>query len=146
MIIKDVKKDLYFEIDNSVEDFFEEFEDPSSLIVVDKWYCDGSGFNGKESKFCFLKDDPIIVRFDEEFTNNDMEYEAVYRACLIAEKHSLIVTDSLLVVNQVNGTYTNILHKFRSKCEAIRNIIIKYNLGLMWIPREENLAGKVFEK
>ena len=74
-----------------------------------KIYCDSS-----TQEACLVPEgrDPIIVPYDEPVTNNVGEYKAVILALKWAEDsaHSgdlnvSILTDSLLVVNQVNGVW-----------------------------------------
>jgi len=69
-------------------------------------YCDGSGWNGRESRACVIQGTRIIVLTDTtEKTNNEMEYEAVLLALSISQPDDIIYTDSQLVVNQLSGDY-----------------------------------------
>ena len=113
-----------------------------------KYYCDGSGWNGKVAEYAVTNEKGVILRrktFTNEQTNNEMEYDAVIYALILAKDNDTICTDSQLVVNQLTKGW---------KVKA-RNLFVRYNhakelyenknISLLWIPREENLAGKIFE-
>ena len=69
-------------------------------------YCDGSGWNGRESRACAIRGTRIIVPTDTaEKTNNEMEYEAVLLALSISQPDDIIYTDSPLDVNKLSGDY-----------------------------------------
>lgn len=113
-----------------------------------KIYCDGSGWNGRESKWCVVAGgNPHIERYGYERTNNEMEYGAVLYALNIADEGDVVCTDSQLVVNQVNGKWKckePRLQTFRDLAQ--QKLKDKPDVSLVWIPREESLAGKVLEK
>jgi ribonuclease HI len=93
-------------------------------------YVDGSGKNGT---YCYLipGQKPKIFR-EKLLTNNQAEYKAIIAALQeLTDVDMTIYSDSLLAVKQLEREY-----KIRNSEE----IIIK------WIPREENLAGKVLDK
>ena len=66
-----------------------------------KIYCDGSGWNGRESRWCvqMWRQKPHIERYDYERTNNEMEYAAVLWALNKAVDGDIILTDSQLAVS-----------------------------------------------
>jgi len=112
-----------------------------------KIYCDGSGWNGRESKWCVVYDGKTnIERYDYERTNNEMEYAAVLWAANKAVDGDVICTDSQLVVNQVNGKWRIKEPRLKDFYVSVQSKLWNRNIGLVWIPREENLAGKVLEK
>jgi ribonuclease HI len=111
-----------------------------------KWYCDGSGFNGRTSGYAVVppKGAPIIVIEPIDKTNNVREYEAVICAlgqCGIGDE---ILTDSALVVNQVNGKWRVKEKHLQPLCDTARQMMNDKSAKLAWVPREENLAGKYF--
>lgn len=112
-----------------------------------KIYIDGSGFNGRESKYAVVFEDGKIIKekFTEKRTNNEMEYEALIRALQFAEKGDIIYTDSQLVVGQVmKGWRITKEHLFplAMKAKKLRN---EKHIPIIWIPRKENLAGNILE-
>ena len=146
--LKDLKTNEVFDVDSKkAEQFMDEYESPGDLIVIKVYYCDGSGFNGKTSKIAFgtcnnIK--TIEIPFDK--TNNECEYLSMLSCMVEAEDHSLILSDSQLIVNQILDKYKcnyNSLIYFRNIC---KNLLKKKNLSIKWIPREENIAGIELEK
>ncbi len=91
-----------------------------------------------------------IIPYPKQVTNNVGEYRAVELAIEEAIARQLkevkILSDSLLVVNQVNGIF-----KCKSKYllplrDRVINILTKNKeliIRIEWTPREENLAGKI---
>jgi ribonuclease HI len=110
------------------------------------WYVDGSGWNGKRSAFCVKSGDfQDISEFTEPLTNNDMEYGAVIMALMLCRDGDTIYSDSQLVVNQVvNNWKVNALN-LKEKNKLAKQLLKERDAKLVWIPREQNLAGKVFE-
>ena len=112
-------------------------------------YCDGAGWNGKTCGYAIVDEKGRVVvhnEFEKAYTNNEMEYTAVWKAVQLATSDTRIVTDSQLVVNQVNGTWAVNEGKFNRVVEEIRKFIKKKNLVLEWVPRKENLAGIFLER
>ena len=112
-----------------------------------RWYIDGSGWNMKESKACVVSEDgkKLKIKLKEAKTSNEMEYEALMQALSIASKDDIILTDSQLVVGQVIKNWRvnkcHLKHYVREAKKLVRDI----GVTLIWIPREENLAGQVLE-
>ncbi len=112
-------------------------------------YCDGSGWNGKEAKFCVVYGDeaPIIYVSEQKLTSNEAEYMAVITA--LANKKSKkayeIRTDSRLVVEQVNGRWKIKEPRLLPFCKQARDLLALRRAVLVWVPRKDNLAGRVFE-
>jgi ribonuclease HI len=113
-------------------------------------YVDGSGWNGRETKYCVVwgrgdKWEHRVFHSIEEKTNNEMEYLAVIYG-LKNFKLTSIYTDSELVVNQVDGKYkVKHIHLLPLRDEA-RKWRDRNRNTLVWIPREENKAGKLLER
>lgn len=110
-----------------------------------KIWIDGSGWNGKECKYCVAFEDGnnYTEKFTENHTNNEMEYEALLsllRGTSVLEGDE-ILTDSLLVVNQVNGKWKVREPRLFPLCQEAQRLMKIRNVSLSWIPREENKAG-----
>ena len=82
----------------------------------------------------------------EFVTNNEMEYAAVLWALNKAVDGDIILTDSQLVVNQVAGKWKVKEPRLDTLCKLARLKMEDKDVSLEWIPREENLAGKVLDK
>jgi ribonuclease HI len=146
--LRDRKTQEIFEVDEyKVDDFFENYEAPNDLMIVNCWYCDGSGFNGKTSSVAYgtSKEDMKIQIFEKENTNNQMEYAAVILAATHAERFDVLRTDSQLVVNQVSGKWRNNFVHLREACKILAMLMKEKDLMIQWIPREENIAGQFIE-
>ena len=114
-------------------------------------FTDGSGQrpDGKSSGFAWVREDTkekYIERVDG-LTNNAAEYRAVISALqkLRPNSGAEILTDSLLVVSQLRGEFRILDPKLAKLASEVRTITErkKLNLKLTWIPRAENLAGKL---
>lgn len=113
-----------------------------------KIWIDGSGWNGRESKYAIAFEDgnSIVKRFKEKKTNNEMEYEALLRALDYAKDGDTILTDSSLVVNQMSGKWKiKKQHIFRLVMRSKAKIGNK-KISIEWTPRDKNLAGALLEK
>jgi ribonuclease HI len=110
-----------------------------------KIYCDGSGFNGKVSKFGIITDEgkSSTMVFNQELTNNLMEYSGIVMAAIVASEGDEILSDSQLAVKQINGDWKCKEKSLYPLCRAASALIIGKNLSLKWIPREQNKADKV---
>lgn len=85
-------------------------------------------------------------------TNNEAEYKSLILAIVIANKLNInkitIYMDSLLVVNQVNGTWKiNHMHLRDLKSE-VSSLINLYDLDLRlsYVPREHNMVADKLSK
>ena len=117
-----------------------------------KVYCDSST---KEACYVVEGEDPVVTPYAEPVTNNVGEYISVLIALReLLEREAvapIVLTDSQLVVNQVAGQDKH-GHLWR-KCkphlqpyrDATRKAVFALAADLQWIPREENMAGKVLE-
>ena len=84
-----------------------------------------------------------------KMTNNMAEYEALLRALEKAQERGaqdlVVYTDSLLVANQVIGTYKINNDILRQYVVKVKNIISNFNhFAIQYIPREQNkIADKL---
>ena len=91
-----------------------------------------------------MRQQPILQPLYPARTNNEAEYLAI----LIALEHftnvTEILSDSQLVINQLN-------HMFHIKEDRLRNLAIKVwsltkgSVIFTWVPRKDNLAGKMLK-
>lgn len=106
-------------------------------------YSDGGGWNGRFSVVCVVDEDDCVHynRMSRNYTNNEAEYLALIQALSLAPSGSVVCLDSLLVVNQMRGVWQvrsehlNRMHRIAFSLWAQRNV------RLVWVPRDENLAG-----
>ncbi len=114
-------------------------------------HVDGSGWNGRETKFCVAWGTAKgewkhkVVRTTEEFTNNEMEYKAVIYA-MGNFKRAAVFTDSELVVRQIEGLYKVREERLRPLCVKAKELMKRNENSLAWVPRDENKAGVILEK
>lgn len=100
----------------------------------------GFGFYVKETGESFYQKHPNI-------TNNQAEYMAIIS---VLKKFSgtldeiIIYSDSKNTVSQLNHEYAINNDQLRSLAQEAWGLVGKYpNLMIKWIPRNENLAGKM---
>lgn len=109
-----------------------------------KVYCDSST---KEGCYVIEGGKPVILPYDHKVTVNEGEYLAVIAALTDAlrrkKTHILLLTDSQLVANQVNGAWQCNYEHLRVLRDKLRGLAQNQNVEIAWVPREENLAGKI---
>lgn len=112
-----------------------------------KVFIDGSGWNGKTSRFSVVNELGVmkIGEFGDNRTNNEMEYEALLWA-LRREEKCVIFSDSQLVVNQVNGLWKVKEPRLFPLCQEAKKLLAEKFCTLKWIPRKQNIAGHLLEK
>jgi len=110
-----------------------------------KIYCDGSGFNGKSSKFGIITEKGMSASmvFQNNLTNNLMEYSGIVMAAIIASEGDEILSDSQLAVKQIKGEWKCKEKTLYPLCRAASELIQGKGLILKWIPREQNKADKI---
>ena len=100
----------------------------------------GYGYFVKETGESFYEKKPDI-------TNNQAEYLAIIAALKkFAESNDeiIIYSDSKNTVNQLNHEYAINNEKLKELAREAWPIIAKFsNLKIKWVPRSENLAGKM---
>ena len=116
-----------------------------------KLYIDGGT---RHNNICLVDGKKIIVKVRNGITgkptNNELEYLALlYALRYIQNNYKLrsiiIYSDSMLVVNQINGKWrvtTTTLVPLWEKCMKLMTDKIK----IKWISRDFNLAGHILEK
>ncbi len=110
-------------------------------------FVDGSG--GLSSGFGFFVKETGESFYQKEsgITNNQAEYKAIIAAMkkfLDSEEEIVIYSDSKNTVSQLNHEYAINNEQLRSLAMEAWNLIGKYkDIKIKWIPRSENLAGKM---
>lgn len=111
-------------------------------------YVDGGTRN---SNICLVDGKHVVVRYRKKNpTNNELEYLALlYALGYVRDKYKhrqvTIYSDSMLIVNQMNGKWrvtTPNLILLHDKCSRM----ITNKIKLKWVSRKFNLAGHVLEK
>jgi len=100
----------------------------------------GFGFFVKETGESFYEKKPDI-------TNNQAEYMAIISALnkfVNSNDEITIYSDSKNTVNQLNHEFAINNEQLRDLAREAWNVIGRFsNLSIIWIPRKENLAGKM---
>ena len=115
-----------------------------------KIWIDGAGalLDGQVAKTCvvFEDGDVKVTRYGRA-TNNEMEYTALIHA--LSDPRSdgaTIYTDSQLLVGQLTKGWNVRAENLQPLNERAKALLEKRRASLIWVPREENRAGKVLEK
>ena len=112
-------------------------------------YCDGGGFNGKTSLVGVYADGRceswIFSAYRHELTNNEAEYIAMIHALISCTHGDTILSDSLLVVNQLNGSYQVKKETLRHLYDIAKRLLAKKEAKIEYVKREQNKAGIMLE-
>ncbi len=110
-------------------------------------YVDGSG--GENSGYGYFVKETGESFYEKKpnITNNQAEYMAI----IVALKKFLNSNEEITIFSDSKNTVSQLNHEFAINNEQLRvlareawNIIGKFsNLPLTWVPRKENLAGKM---
>jgi ribonuclease HI len=114
-------------------------------------HADGAGArpDGKGSGFAWLNLDTGEKHIEQHpgLTNNVAEYRGVISALKPVPKGSVVelCVDSSLVVSQLRGEYRIRDPKLERLATEVKTLVELKNLTLTvkWVPRAENLAGKL---
>lgn len=110
-------------------------------------YVDGSG--GENSGYGFFVKETGESFYEKKpnITNNQAEYLAIISALkkfVNSNEEITIFSDSKNTVSQLNHDFAINNEQLRALAQEAWNIIGKFsNLTLTWVPRKENLAGKM---
>ena len=112
------------------------------------WYVDGAGWNNLVCKTCVMQEngEPNVTVFTEKKTNNECEYGALLEALELAQEKDTIYSDSQMMVNHLNGQYRVRAQHLKPLFLRAKELIREKKVTLLWLRREENLAGKHLEK
>ena len=110
-------------------------------------YVDGSGGSKGGFGFFVKQTGESFYEKKSEITNNQAEYMAIISALkkfVDTDNEITIYSDSKNTVNQLNHEFAINNEKLRDLARESWVIIGKFsNLSIVWIPRKENLAGKM---
>ena len=115
--------------------------------MVRNIYVDGSG--GEKSGYGFFVKETGESFFEENpgITNNQAEYLAIISALKKYENYDdevIIYSDSKNTVSQLNHDFAINNDQLRSLAREAWSLIANFsNLTINWVPRNENLAGKM---
>ena len=110
-------------------------------------YVDGSG--GPDSGYGFFVKETGESFYEKKsgITNNQAEYIAIISALKKFARYDeevVIYSDSKNTVNQLNHEFAINSEQLRELAREAWEIIGKFsNLSIVWVPRKENLAGKM---
>ncbi len=110
-------------------------------------YVDGSGGDNSRYGFYIKETGESKCEYLPNMTNNEAEYRGIITALEQigpTDKHIMIYSDSKIAVNQIN-------HEYHIKKKHLRDLASKVwellpglpNCEIVWIPRDENIAGKM---
>ena len=110
-------------------------------------YVDGSGGPNGGFGFFVKETGESFYEKKSEITNNQAEYMAIISALkkfVDTDNEITIYSDSKNTVNQLNHEFAINNEKLRDLARESWVIIARFsNLFIVWIPRKENLAGKM---
>ena len=110
-------------------------------------YVDGSGGPNGGFGFFVKETGESFYEKKSEITNNQAEYMAIISALkkfVNTNAEITIFSDSKNTVNQLNHEFAINNEKLRDLARESWLIIGKFsNVSIVWIPRKENLAGKM---
>ena len=115
-----------------------------------RYFTDGSSTIGVKSAYCVTDDKGHVLDMQmsiaPEHTNNEEEYRGIIAALEMCVDGDEVFTDSLLAVNQIAGKFKVKKPHLLPLWARVQQILAVKKVKVSWIPRDENLAGKVFEK
>jgi ribonuclease HI len=110
-------------------------------------YVDGSGGSNSGYGYFVKETGESFYEKKTDLTNNQAEYLAIISALnnyVDSDEYITIYSDSKNTVNQLNHEFAINNEQLRNLARESWNIIGKFsNLSIVWIPRKENLAGKM---
>jgi ribonuclease HI len=114
-------------------------------------YVDGGA--GIEPKYAYFVEKTgqtrIVISKNKNITNNQAEYLAILRTLVDyqdSENPIIIKSDSKNTVNQINHQFAinnNELRKLALQIWSMIGQMTNQNIIFTWVPRKENLAGKI---
>ena len=110
-------------------------------------YVDGSGGSNGGFGFFVKETGESFYEKKSEITNNQAEYMAIISALkkyVDTDDEITIFSDSKNTVNQLNHEFAINNEKLRDLARESWVLIAKFSsISIIWIPRKENLAGKM---
>jgi ribonuclease HI len=110
-------------------------------------YVDGSGGSNSGYGYFVKETGESFYEKKPDLTNNQAEYLAI----ILALNKYVDLNDVITIYSDSRNTVNQLNHEFAINNETLRNlareawgVIGKFsNLTIVWIPRKENLAGKM---
>jgi len=110
-------------------------------------YVDGSGGSNSGYGFFVKETGESFYEKKSDLTNNQAEYMAIISALkkfVNSNDDVIIYSDSKNTVNQLNHEFAINNERLRDLAREAWGIMGKFsNLLIQWIPRKENMAGKM---
>ena len=110
-------------------------------------YVDGSGVSNSGYGYFVKETGESFYEKKPDLTNNQAEYMAIISALnkyVDSDGDITIYSDSKNTVNQLNHEFAINNEQLRNLAREAWSIIGKFsNLSIVWVPRKENLAGKM---
>lgn len=110
-------------------------------------YVDGSGGTSSGYGYFVKETGGSFYEKKPDLTNNQAEYLAIISALnkyVNSNEEITIYSDSKNTVNQLNHEFAINNEQLRNLAREAWSIIAKFsNLSIVWVPRKENLAGKM---
>ena len=110
-------------------------------------YVDGSGGTNSGYGYFVKETGESFYEKKPDLTNNQAEYMAIISALkkyVEFNEEIIIYSDSKNTVNQLNHEFAINNEELRNLAREAWEIIGKFsNLTIVWVPRKENLAGKM---
>ncbi|MCY3854526.1 MAG: reverse transcriptase-like protein [Thaumarchaeota archaeon] len=110
-------------------------------------FVDGSGGNDSGYGFYIENTGESFYEKKSNLTNNQAEYMAIIQALkriIDIEKEIIIYSDSKVVVSQLNHQYAINNDTLRLLARDTWSLIKRHkSVKIIWISREQNLAGKM---
>ncbi|MDH5431797.1 MAG: reverse transcriptase-like protein [Nitrosopumilus sp.] len=110
-------------------------------------YVDGSGGTDSGYGYFVKETGESFYEKKSDLTNNQAEYLAIISALnkyVNSDEEITIYSDSKNTVNQLNHEFAINNEELRKLAREAWEIMGKFsNLSILWIPRKENLAGKM---
>ena len=110
-------------------------------------YVDGSGGSNSGYGYFVKETGESYYENKSDLTNNQAEYLAIISALKKFEATNdeiIIYSDSKNTVNQLNHEFAINNEQLRTLARETWQLMAKFtNLQIKWVPREENLAGKM---
>lgn len=116
-------------------------------IMIINIFVDGSGGNDSGYGFYIENTGESFYEKKSNLTNNQAEYMAIIQALkriIDIEKEIIIYSDSKVVVSQLNHQYAINNDTLRLLARDTWSLIKRHkSVKIIWISREQNLAGKM---
>jgi len=110
-------------------------------------YVDGSGGSSSGYGYFVKESGESFYEKKPEITNNQAEYLAIISALkkyVDSDEEITIYSDSKNTVNQLNHEFAINNEQLRNLAREAWTIIAKFSsISIIWVPRKENLAGKM---